>query len=245
MQMWLRNMAERPQALPGAGSPGSQGAKPTPALRQAQDHPSKEGSFSYPLLGGVPRQRRGGFPQSAGRVFLRAAGRFLRNTRGAAALESAIGAVVLVTTSVLAFDLYTRATATATGLNVAVTVAEYVSREAKPKASELAALAEFLHGKFFPQADAAFVVVAGQGSADPDQIWAEEWIKKDMFFGQNASTDLAECSQVARDGPPAALGLEAGEIVVVAEVCVKHGDGVSYYHHILPTRSDTVPAESS
>ena len=54
-------------------------AEPTPVLRQAQEHPSQEGSFFYPLLGGkeetcppdspqcgtpflfVPRQRRGGF----------------------------------------------------------------------------------------------------------------------------------------------------------------------------------------
>ena len=71
-------------------------AEPTPVLQQAQDHPSQEGSFFYPLLGGkeetcppnspqcgtrflfVPRQRRGGFrvgatPQTRtvplGRVF--------------------------------------------------------------------------------------------------------------------------------------------------------------------------------
>ena len=179
-------------------------------------------------------------------MFLRIASQFLRNTRGAAMLESAIGVSVLVTVSTLAFtNLYTRATAPMTGLNAAVTVAEYVSREANPQAAEIAALATFLHREFFPQADAAFVVVAGQGSADPDQTWAEEWIKKDMFFGPNASTDLTECSQVAEDGPPTELGLEANESVVVAEVCVKHGDEMSYYHHILPTRSDTVPAEPS
>ena len=27
-------------------------------------HPSREGNFSYPLLGGVARERRGGFPQA-------------------------------------------------------------------------------------------------------------------------------------------------------------------------------------
>ena len=40
---------------------GSVGWKqPTPALRQAQGHPSQEGNHPHPLLGGVPRQRRGG-----------------------------------------------------------------------------------------------------------------------------------------------------------------------------------------
>ena len=40
---------------------GSMGWKqPTPALRQAQGHPSEEGNHPHPLLGGVPRQRRGG-----------------------------------------------------------------------------------------------------------------------------------------------------------------------------------------
>ncbi len=255
-------MAGRRQALPGAGSPGSPGAKPTPALRQAQDHPSREGikeptpalratpprrGADYPLLGGVPRQRRGGFPRIAGWVF-RAARQFLRNTRGAAALESAIGAVVLVTTSTLAFDLYTRATTTATGLNVAVTVADYVSLEKAPNASEMTALATFLHGEFFPQADAAFVVTAVQGATGENQKWT--WSKQ-ILVDADASPDpdLATCSQVAGAGNkatlPAALALEANEIVVVAEVCVKHAGGVSYYHHILPPRFEKVPVLQS
>ncbi len=281
-------MAGRRQALPGAGSPGSPGAKPTPAsfdgtqdrLRQAQDHPSKEGikeptpalratpprrGADYPLLGGkeetypptdrrcwtrflfVPRQRRGGFPRAVGWVF-RAARQFLRNTRGAAVLESAIGAVVLVTTSTLAFDLYTRATTTATGLNVAVTVADYVSLEKAPKASEMTALAKFLHGEFFPQADAAFVVTAVQGTDDQNQKWT--WSKQ-ILVDADASPDpdLATCSQVAgadnKATLPAALALKANEIVVVAEVCVKHAGGVSYYHHILPPRSENAPVLQS
>ena len=239
------NMAERRQALPGAGSPRSLGAKPTPPLTR---HPSREGigegvgGKSPPWRGGPTG--RGGFPRIAGWIF-RAARQFLRNTRGAAALESAIGAVVLVTASTLAFDLYTRATAPMTGLNAAVTVAEYVSREANPQAAEIAALATFLHREFFPQADAAFVVVAVQGSADQNQKWT--WTKQILV--DSSAADLDECSKVAGESnkatPPAALKLEAGEIVVVAEVCVKHGDEVSYAHHILPTRSDTVPAEPS
>jgi len=189
---------------------------------------------------------RNGFPRIAGWAVLLIAWRFLRNTRGAAALESAIGAVVLVTTSTLAFDLYTRVTATATGLNVAVTVAEYVSREAQPKKSEIDALATFLHGKFFPQAAAAFVVVAVQGATGQNQQWT--WTKQ-ILVDSDASTDtdLDKCSKVAgankKATPPAALKLEKREIVIVAEVCVKRGDEVSYSHHILPTRSDTVPAK--
>ena len=237
-------MAERRHLLPGAGSPGSLGVRPTPPLTR---HPSEEGKRKYPLLGGVVlslSQGRGGVLRTAGWIFLRIARRFLRNTRGAAALESAVGAAVLVTTSTLAFDLYTRATATTTGLNVAVAMADYVSREKKPKASEIAALATFLHGEFFPQADTAFVVVAVQGATGENQQWT--WTRQ-ILSDTNASPDpdLATCSQVAgaekKATPPTALALEADEIVIVAEVCVKQAGGISYYHHILPTRSEKVP----
>ena len=188
-----------------------------------------------------------------GGVALRAAWRFLRNTRGAAALEGAIGAVVLVTASVLAFNLYTQASVPANGLNAAVTVADYVSREEQPAKSQIDDLATFLHREFFSQADMAFVVVVVQGkTAQGATVQSQQWTwTKQILADQNAGpdADLDACSRTIGENSlattPAALKLEAGEIVIVAEVCVKHADGVAYYHHILPTRSDTVPVLQS
>ncbi len=170
---------------------------------------------------------------------------FIRNERGAAALESALGAVALITVSVLAFELYVRATAPPVGLNTAVTVAEYVSLEAQPAATQIEALAKFLHREFFPQAATVFVVTAVEGQTAPQKptmLW-----NKVIAVGPNAAADtgLASCSQVAGENntatPPEALKLEDDEIVIVAEVCVKQADEVARYHHILPTRSDIAP----
>jgi len=186
-------------------------------------------SLSKPVLSGVEGDRSG-FPRAAGRLFLRLARRFLRNTRGAAALESAIGAVVLVTASTLALNLYTSVATIPTGLNVSVTVADYVSREGAPKRSEMAALATFLRGEFFPQADAAFVVTAVQGTTGGNQKWT--WSK--LILADSSAPpdpDLATCSKVAGASNtatlPTVLALQAHEIVIAAEVCIKHAGGVS------------------
>lgn len=200
--------------------------------------PQGQQSPSVPLHKGEARQRRGIL--SAGWILPLVARQFLRNTRAAAALESAIGAVVLVTVSVLAFGLYKQVTAPPTGLNAVVTMADYVSREAKPAATQIEALAKFLHGQFFPQAAVAFVVLAVRGAVAPQKP-ATLWTRS-IPVGPNASTDtdLGACSQVAGGGntatPPDALKLEAGEIVIVAELCVKQAGQIAYYHHILPAR---------
>ena len=172
---------------------------------------------------------------------------FIRNERGVAALESALGVVALITASVLAFNLYRWVTAQPVGLNTAVTVAEYVSLETQPAATQIEALAKFLHKEFFPQADTAFVVTAVKGQTAPQKptmLWS-----KVIAVGPNAAADtgLASCSQVAGENntatPPEALKLEVDEIIIVAEVCVEQAE--RYYHYILPTRSETVPAEPS
>lgn len=208
-----------------------------------RSHPQE--SPSVPLTQGEARQRRGMFPWVSLRTTWR---RFLRNTRGVAALESAIGAVVLVTASALAFDLYMQVTMPPTGVNAAVTVADYVSREEKPAATQIEALAKFLHQESFPQVAVAFVATAVQGKTAPQKpttLWS-----KVVAVGPNATsdTDLAACSQVTGENntatPPDALKLEADEIVIVAEVCVKQADGVAYYHHILPIREATSDLQS-
>lgn len=56
-------------------------------------------------------------------------------TRGSAALECAIGTVVLLAVSVAGFDLYRLSSAQAKTTRSAVTMAEYASQEAAPVAN--------------------------------------------------------------------------------------------------------------
>ena len=173
--------------------------------------------------------------------------RYLQNCRGAAAIEAALGIVVLVSSSALMFDTYVSASTQTTGLHAAVAVADYVSREETPHRTEIEALAKVVHGKSFAQSAAAFVVFAVEGAAQtpgqnpkpPTVLWSTQ-----VNVGPEADTDtdLAACSQFtganATDLP---LTLSPGEVVVVAEVCIKQAGGVKYAHHILPARPDTAP----
>ena len=62
--------------------------QPTPALRQAQGHPSEEGTCPHPLPGGVAGGRSG--------FLLRQAKRWVACRRGTVALEGAIATIPLV-----------------------------------------------------------------------------------------------------------------------------------------------------
>lgn len=178
--------------------------------------------------------------------------RFLRNRRGAVAIEAALGIVVLVSSSALMLDVYASASRQATGLNAAVTVADYVSREQHPQTAEIRALANIVQTEFFAQPAAAFVVLAVEGvaqtSGQPEKKPTVLWTTPLIRVGPDADTDpdLASCSQfTGADATALPLALSPGEVVVVAEVCVKQADGVKHAHHILPARPDTAPSLQS
>lgn len=177
---------------------------------------------------------------------------FMRNRRGAAAVEAALGIVVLVSSSALMFDVYASASRQAMGVHAAVTMADYVSREQKPQTTEIRALANVVHEEFFAQSAAAFIVFAVEGvaqvSGQPEKKPTVLWTTPLIRVGPDASTDtdLASCSQFTGANATALpLALSPDEIVVVAEVCVKQAGGMKYAHHILPTRSDTAPSLQS
>lgn len=163
---------------------------------------------------------------------------WLRDCRGSVSIECAIGAVVMLTASALALDLYRLASTQATVMHSAVTVADSVSRDTELDAMFIDTLAEFLYVDQFDPADAAFVISAfSHETGSTSVLWTKE-----VFLGTDAATDLADCSQVSEHGSaslPAELAMEDGEVVVVAEVCVERaGEDRIYAHHILPSRAD-------
>ena len=173
--------------------------------------------------------------------------RYVRNGRGAAAVEAALGIVVLVSSSALMFEVYTSASTQATGLHAAVAVADYVSRDESPHQTEIEALTKVVHGQSFAHAAAAFVVFAaegveqqsGQAPKPPTILWSTQ-----VNVGPDADTDtdLAACSRFTGTSATALpLALSPGEVAVVAEVCIKQAGAVTYAHHILPARPDTAP----
>ena len=167
------------------------------------------------------------------------------STRGSAALECAIGTVVLLSVSVAGFDLYRLSSAQAKTIRSAVTMAEYVSQEATPVANYLRDLGQFLYNNQLEPRLAAFVTSAVH-KATADDAPTVLWARTDLF-GTNAASDtgIASCGKVGPAGGNATLPTQftmtVDEVVIVAEVCIRQGDELVYQHHILPVRDDIVP----
>jgi hypothetical protein len=170
---------------------------------------------------------------------------WIHNRRGSVSIECALGAVVMITASLLALDLYRLASRQATVMHSAVTLADYASRDGELNPTFIERLAEFLHTEQFATADAAFVLSAVRQDAHAATVlWA-----KAVLLGPDAATDLADCSQVGGQGEtatlPAIFTMMPGEVVIVAEVCVEQvmrtSTKVLYAHYILPSRAATVP----
>lgn len=183
-----------------------------------------------------------------------------RDRRGVASLESALGAVVMVTASLLALDLYRLADTQTTIMHVAVSVADTVSREEPPGLTEtelrqkmdafVQSLAELLHKEQFPTSNANIVVAAvykEPGTALPRALWSKEVV----LLGPT-NTPLTACQSANQTNEikihtnpatlPADFTMADDEIVIVAEVCV---EGTStafpeavYAHYIVPSRDD-------
>ena len=153
---------------------------------------------------------------------------FLRESRGGTSLVLTIGAVVLLTTVVACFDLYTRVAAGAAAGRAAVTMADYVSREKAPDGDQIEAFGQYLlkHQLGAP-ADLVFVVSAierSTGAADASVLWAETFEVPFDPADTTVTASLASgCGQWGAKGAvanlPTGFTMDEGEVVVVSELC--------------------------
>jgi len=185
---------------------------------------------------------------------------FLRDARGAAAMELALGAAVLLGIALLCFDLYARVSAETASMRVAATMADYVSRDTETKGPDLVALGEFLHEhELGIPADLVYVITAlrRQSAADTEPEVEVLWSSADIRIGDNLDELAGDCSRYVDAEGSAALpgtfvaGMKAGEVMVVTEVCARlrrEGSltgrfigGVIYKAHALPARDPEAP----
>ena len=186
---------------------------------------------------------------------LRSLRAFGRDDRGSAGIEFAVGAVALLAIAMLSFDLYSLVRVNGASARSAVSMAEYVSREAAPDGDQVTALGRFLHRQEFgAPADVVYVISAVRrppGDDPAEVLWVDDTIR----FGASETTDAlaGECARRAGGGwrtvllgDPGASGMAEGEVAIVAEVCarpMREGmltsrfvAGNIYRLHILPSR---------
>lgn len=184
---------------------------------------------------------------------------FARDSGGSAGIELGLGAVALLTVSMVCFDLYSLIKVDTAGARSAIAIADYVSRETAPDGDEIAALGQFLHERAFEvPADVAFVISAVRRAPGDDPatvLWTDSAIR---FGDEEATTELADaCTLRATEGwrtvllgPPASSGMQEQEVAFVAEVCSRPSQqgrlsnalftGDSYHLHILPARDNSM-----
>ena len=223
----------------------------------------QQSGIGYRLRAGSPGPVRSGLSASGSPLALLRI--FARDSRGAASIELALGAVVLISVSILCFDLYSRIKADTAVARIAVTMADYVSRDVAPDGDEIKALGEFLHEhELGLPAALVYVVTAlhqppGDPRPDVDVLWPVDTINDTIRIGDPAVTEeLAEgCAHFVADGGGAALPdgftMSDDEVIIIAEVCVrltregfltgKFVAGDIYRLHALPARDpDQRPA---
>ena len=192
-------------------------------------------------------------PPSPGRGWRGA--RFARDTRGAAGIELAIGAFVLLGLAVTGFAVYSRIEAVTSTPRIAVAMADYVSREQAPDGDQLDALARFLRDHELGSDYAVLVVttaVRKEAGKAPGVLWIDR-----IALGDGTATGELKgtCKGKGAGDGKAALGghfaMDDEEIVFVVEVCARAMAASSlpaswlgdvYYHYLLPTRHpDVIP----
>ena len=186
---------------------------------------------------------------------------YLRDRRGVASIEAALGIVAMLTASLLAFDLYRLASAQTTIMHVAVSLADTVSRDEPPGLTEaelrqkmdafVQSLSELLHQEQFPTANANFIVAAVYKDPGPPASLTALWSKEVVLLG--TTNPLTSCkpanqtNEIKIDTNPVTLPakflpMADREIVIVAEVCVERTGtafpGEVYAHYIVPSRDD-------
>ena len=158
---------------------------------------------------------------------------FVRDRRGAAGVELGLGAVALIGVAVLCFDLYARVHADTAVSRMAVTMADYVSRDTAPVGTELAALGAFLHEhELGVPADLAYVITAlRQPAGDPlpavEILWSDDSIR--VGDATTTAALAGGCTRhVTTDDNanlnatlPATFAMAAGEVLVIAEACAR------------------------
>ena len=186
---------------------------------------------------------------------------FARDSCGAAGIELALGATVLLSVSALCFDLYARIKADTAAARMAVTMADYVSRDTNPDGDEMKALGEYLNDhELGAPADLVYVITAlHQPLGDPLPAVALLWSDASIRFGDPTVTaNIASgCPRFIADGGdnlPDGFTMLPDEVVVIAEVCAhltregsltgKFVAGDIYRLHALPAREPgQTPAE--
>ena len=181
--------------------------------------------------------------------------RYLRDRRGVASIEAALGTVAMIAASVLALDLYRLASAQTTTLHAAVTLADTVSRDEQLEAGFVQTLAGFLHQEQFPTSNVVFVVSAVYKSPDnptapPTVLWTET-VELGPEDGQPPT--LTSCSgegksvSISLNNPatlPDVFTMALEELAIVAEVCVERANtampGAVYAHYIVPARAENL-----
>lgn len=180
---------------------------------------------------------------------------------GAASIELALGGVVLVSVSVLCFDLYARIKAETSIARMAIAMADYVSRDTAPDGNEMTALGEFLYEhELGAPASLVYVVTAihqPTGETSPVVLWSDDTIR---MGDETVTAELAgECAHYVAEGGAAGLPdgftpMSTDEVVVIVEVCARltrEGSlsgrfvgGDIYRLHALPAReTGQIPAE--
>ena len=216
-----------------------------------------QSSIGYRLRAGSPGPVRSGLSASGSPLALLRI--FVRDPRGAASIELALGAVVLISVSTLCFDLYSRIKADTAVARIAVTMADYVSRDVAPDGGEIKALGEFLYKNELglPAALVYVVTALHQPSGDPlpavQVLWPDDNIKNTIRIGDEAVTNeiAGECAHFTGGGgnatlPDSFLPMSPDEVLIIVEVCVrltregfltgKFIAGDIYRLHALPAR---------
>jgi hypothetical protein len=186
---------------------------------------------------------------------------FARDTCGGAPIELALGAVMLLGIAALCFDLYSRVGAGTAGVRMAVTMADYVSRDTAPDGDELAALGEFLHvHELGIPADLVYVLTAlRRPPGDPPPAIEVLWTDNSIRIGDETATDAiaGNCARYFDEGGTGVLpenfksGMASGKVLIVAEVCARlrrEGSitgrfvaGDIYCFHAVPARDPSEP----
>ena len=186
---------------------------------------------------------------------LPSARRFATDSRAAAGIELAVGAVALLAVAMLCFDVYSLVRLGTASARSAVIMADYVSRDREPDGEQVAALGRFLYETEFKSPTAlVFVISAARGPVDgtaPAVLWVDDTLR----IGDSPTTEVL-AGVCARHGEQRwrrdLLGTQdspliaEGEIVIVAEVCAtprREGSlsgrliGGNFYRlHLLPAR---------
>ena len=176
---------------------------------------------------------------------------YLRDRRGVASIEAALGIVAMLTASLLALDLYRLASTQTTTLHAAVTLADTVSRDEQLEVRFVQTLAKFLHQEQFPTQNVVFVVSAVYKSpTDPTAAPTVLWTKTvELGPKDGQAPTLTSCSgggEISIDtvNSPATLPdvftMSLEELAIVAAVCVERTNtalpGAVYAHYIVPAR---------